>query len=815
MQPLESKGHLLFKLKLKGQDMFSNFFKVTLRSFLKSKLFAFINIIGLGLALACCIVAYLNYNFSSSFDDNHLNKDEIYQVSVKRQIQANEVPFNFAPMMLAQNLKEDVPGLKHVSRYNTGGITIKSGDRAFRRNIGYGDEDYFKMFTYPLKYGSIENFTDKSNIFLSESTAIALFGDKNALGESVEIVNNDGPNWFLTVGGVFEAIPENTLMQFQSFTIWENMYLLENQPRNDWRRFIAAVFVQTENEETVRQVPSLLDKYVGIQNEAREDFMISGFWVQSLDEAPVNQRDLNGSSMWQAMNPAAIVAPNIMAILILLLACFNFTNTAIAMSNKRLKEIGVRKTLGGSRNQLMLQFLGENLLLCFLALVVGIAFATWLVPEYSSMWDGLTIQLSFSEHPDLLFFLIAVLVGTALIAGGYPALYVSKFRPVSILRGTLKVNSSSILAKVLLSVQFMISVMALVSGFAFLQNAAYQKQLDQGYDDDRLLMIPLQDSQEMVQMKNLIASNPSIQEMAPTRHHIGWGAPTRPVKNKDQEFEVDIMDIGVEYINTVGIKVLSGRGFNKENEQIDRRSSVVVNERLAKQFGYSNPEAIIGETFILYDTIRYNVIGLVKDFFDAGLWDPIDPAMIRLFNEEEVNNLVVKVSSSQLNEINDYLEAKWPEVVSDRPYAGFVHQENILGEAEEVNANIVTIFMFLSIIAIILSAIGLFTLVSINILSRTKEIGVRKVLGASIVRITTLINRPFLTIVLIGSILGSTAGYYITDLLMDTIWTYHMNLGILTLVIPILSILLVSLVSVSSKVIGAARRNPVESLRYE
>ncbi len=815
MQPLESKGHLLFKLKLKGQDMFSNFFKVTLRSFLKSKLFAFINIIGLGLALACCIVAYLNYNFSSSFDDNHLNKDEIYQVSVKRQIQANEVPFNFAPMMLAQNLKEDVPGLKHVSRYNTGGITIKSGDRAFRRNIGYGDEDYFKMFTYPLKYGSIENFTDKSNIFLSESTAIALFGDKNALGESVEIVNNDGPNWFLTVGGVFEAIPENTLMQFQSFTIWENMYLLENQPRNDWRRFIAAVFVQTENEETVRQIPSLLDKYVGIQNEAREDFMISGFWVQSLDEAPVNQRDLNGSSMWQAMNPAAIVAPNIMAILILLLACFNFTNTAIAMSNKRLKEIGVRKTLGGSRNQLMLQFLGENLLLCFLALVVGIAFATWLVPEYSSMWDGLTIQLSFSEHPDLLFFLIAVLVGTALIAGGYPALYVSKFRPVSILRGTLKVNSSSILAKVLLSVQFMISVMALVSGFAFLQNAAYQKQLDQGYDDDRLLMIPLQDSQEMVQMKNLIASNPSIQEMAPTRHHIGWGSPTRPVKNKDQEFEVDIMDIGVEYINTVGIKVLSGRGFNKENEQIDRRSSVVVNERLAKQFGYSNPEAIIGETFILYDTIRYNVIGLVKDFFDAGLWDPIDPAMIRLFNEEEVNNLVVKVSSSQLNEINDYLEAKWPEVVSDRPYAGFVHQENILGEAEEVNANIVTIFMFLSIIAIILSAIGLFTLVSINILSRTKEIGVRKVLGASIVRITTLINRPFLTIVLIGSILGSTAGYYITDLLMDTIWTYHMNLGILTLVIPILSILLVSLVSVSSKVIGAARRNPVESLRYE
>ncbi len=795
--------------------MFSNFFKVTMRSFLKSKLFAFINIIGLGLALACCIIAYLNYNFSNSFDDNHLNKDEIYQLSVNRQIQANQVPFNFAPMMVAENLKEDVPGLKHVSRYNTGGIIIKSGDRAFTRNIGYGDEDYFEMFTYPLKYGSIENFSDKSNIFLSSETATALFGNKIALGEDLEIVNNDGPNWFLTVGGVFEPIPENTLMQFQTFTSWENSYLLGDQKRNDWRSFVAAVFVQTESEQTARNMPQLLDKYVGIQNEARKDFEISGFWVQSLDEAPVNQRDLNGSSLWQAMNPAAIVAPNVMAILILLLACFNFTNTAIAMSNKRLKEIGVRKTLGGSRNQLMFQFLGENLLLCFLALIVGIAFATWLVPEYSSMWDGLTIQLSFSEHPDLLIFLIAVLVGTAVIAGGYPALYVSRFRPVSILRGTLKVNSSSILAKVLLSVQFMISVMALVSGFAFLQNASYQKQLDQGYDDDQLLMIPMRDAQEMMQMQNLVSSNPLIQETAPTRHHIGWGAPTRSVKNKDQEFEVNIMDIGVDYMKTVGIQVLSGRGFNKDNQEIDRTSSVVVNQRMARQFGYTDPESIIGETFTLYDTVRYNVVGLVKDFFDAGLWDPIDPAMIRLFNEDEVNNLVIRVSSSQLNEIDDYLESKWPEVVNDRPYVGFVHQENILGEAKEVNGNIVTIFLFLSIIAIILSAIGLFTLVSINILSRTKEIGVRKVLGASILRITSLINRPFLIIVFIGSILGSTAGYFITDLLMDEIWTYHMDLGVLTLIIPILSILFVSLISVSTKVVGAAKRNPVESLRYE
>ncbi|MCO6360177.1 ABC transporter permease [Roseivirga pacifica] len=795
--------------------MFKNFLKVTLRSVLKSKVFAFINVIGLGLALACCIVAYLNYDFAKSFDDNHLNKDEIYMLSSNRQMQANEVPYNFAPAALANRLKEDVPGLKHVSRYNTDGITIKSGNRIFNRNIGFGDEDFFEMFTFPLKYGSIEHYNDISYIYLSNETAIALFGDVNPMGETVELVNNDGPNWIFKVGGVFEPIPENTLMQFQSFTNWENYVRIKGIKRNDWAQFVAAVYVQTTDASLAERIPGMMQKYIPIQNEARKDFELSSFWVQSMEEAPVNQRDLYGGWMWQAMNEAAIVAPNIMAILILLLACFNFTNTAIAMSNKRLKEIGVRKTLGGSREQLMLQFLAENLFLCLMALIVGLAVATWLVPAYSAMWPGLTIHLSFSQHPDLLFFLIAVLLGTALLAGGYPALYVSRFKPVSILRGTLKVNSSSILAKILLSIQFMISVLALVSGFAFLQNASYQENLDQGYEKEKLIMLPMADAAEMKQMRNTITSNPLIQETAPTRHHIGWGVPARPVKNKDQEFEVDIMDIGVDYMLASGMQVLAGRPFDKANQELDRTNSIVVNQKMARNFGYQNPEDVLGETFYLFDTIRYSVVGVVKDFFDAGLWDPIDPIMMRLFNEDEVSNLLVKVDASQITQVDDYLEATWPQVVDDRPYSGFIQEEGILGEAKEVNANIVTIFVFLSVIAIILSAIGLFTLVSINILSRTKEIGIRKVLGATVMRITTLINRPFLILVSVGAVLGSVAGYYLTQMLMDTIWTYHMDMNSLTFIVPIVSILLIALISISGKVVNAARQNPVKSLRYE
>jgi putative ABC transport system permease protein len=803
------------KSQQKVKVMFKNFFKVTLRSLFKSKLFVFVNIVGLGLALGCCIVAYLNYDFSTSFDDNHLNKGEIYQVSMRRQVQGNKVPYNFAPMMAVDAIKNEVAGLKAVTRYEGRGITIKRGSQVFNRNIAFADENYLDVFTYPLKYGIKENFKDRSKIMLSHETSIALFGDLNPVGETVEVINTTGPNYMFTVGGVFESIPENTLMQFQTLSVFENIYSMFNIDKTDWGVFIDAVFLQTENPAVANAVPNAINKYVELQNEKRPDFMISDFWVQTMAEAPENQRDLNGGGLWQAMNPAAIMAPNVMAILILLLACFNFTNTAIAMANKRLKEIGIRKTVGGSRGQLVFQFLGENLILCFLALIVGVAFATWLVPKYSDMWPGLTLVLALSKNPGLVLFLVLVLLATAFMAGGYPALFVSKFKPVSILRGTLKVGSSSILAKVLLAFQFLISVMALVSGFGFVQNARYQETLDQGYDKNNLIIIGMSNPQEVEQMRNAIAANPLIESVSPTNSHIGWGSAERPVKNGDTELEVEIFDFGPNYVETAGMQVLAGRSFTVDNAETDRVNSILVNEKMATSFGWT-PETVVGQEVILYDTIRYRVVGLVKDFYLNGLWDQIDPLMMRFRKTEEVNNLLVRTDPKNISAANKYLEETWSGIITDRPYNGYIQDQNVLGEAREVNGNIVKIFIFLSVIAVILSAVGLFTLVSINIQSRTKEIGIRKVLGASVPRITTIINRPFLIIVLIGAVLGASAGYFVTQqMLMPMIWTYYVELNFWSLFVPIIAILVISLISVSGKVINAARRNPVESLRYE
>ncbi|WP_323757744.1 ABC transporter permease [Roseivirga sp.] len=793
--------------------MFENFFKVTVRSLLKSKLFVFINIVGLGLALACCIVAFLNYEFATTFDKQHTNYDELYQVSVRIDQNGSQVPFGFAPMPLGTVIKSEIPSIERASRFERAGVTIKRDNNVFNRTMAFVDQDFMEMFTFPMLYGSAESYHELSTVLISDRAAIALFGRENAVGETIELVLTGKPNILLTVGGVFEEPGLKSTLQFQLVADFENFYRNFNVKKDDWSQFTDGLFIQSKDPAIVETAPALLQKYAAVQAEVKKDLPASGFWVQTMDEIAFNGRDLNGTNLGnEALHPAHILVPNIMAVLILLLACFNFTNTAIAMSNRRLKEIGIRKTVGGSRAQLVIQFLGENLVLCFLALLLGLLFSLWLVPKYSDMWPNMDVYLSLRNNPGMIIFLISSLVLTALLAGGYPAIFVSRFRPVAILRGNLKVGSSSILSKVLLGFQMLISVMALVFGFAFVQNSNFQEGLDLGYDREGILMVPLNNSNEAERFRAAVQTNPLIQESALTNGHVGWSSYQRPVKTEGNEGQVTILDIGLNYMETMGLKVVDGRSFTSENQETDKQSGIVINQKMASRFGWEEP---IGQQITMNDSLRYTVVGMVKDFYTFGLWAPIEPMILRLRDDKDLSMLITKVDPKKAGATMDYLESTWSEVIKDRPARVYSHEINVLGEARDVNKNIVTMFLFLALIAVVLSAIGLFTLVSINIQSRTKEIGIRKVLGASIARITTLINKPFLIIVGIASVLGGAVSVYFAGMLMGSIWTYHVTPGLISALIPILTIQLIALLSISGKVIKTAKRNPVESLRYE
>jgi ABC-type antimicrobial peptide transport system permease subunit len=500
-----------------------------------------------------------------------------------------------------------------------------------------------------------------------------------------------------------------------------------------------------------------------------------------------------------------------MAIFILLIACFNYANTSIATFSKRLKEIGLRKTFGGQRRQLVTQFMIETLIICTLALLVALILAEFLVPAFSNLWDYMKIELTFTRYLFFWIFLILLLLITGFIAGVYPAIYVSSFSPVNVLKGASPFRGAGKLSSVLLTLQFSISVMAIVIGLVLSKNAVYQNTLDLGYDRDKLIVVPL--ARELSNsFRNEILTNPKIIEAEGTQNHIGFGETRRPIKDAVKQLEVGIFDVGPGYASTMGLRLVAGCLFDKLREDADlANKSIVVNEKMVKDFGWKEP---VGMTVTLYDTTRYVVVGVVKDFYSNGLWQKVNPAMLRLSSNKNYGILAVRAESKDLPSVLDYLSLKWKSLNTNFIFEGR-YQEDTLQEGKEINNSILKVNVFLAVVATLLSLIGMYNLVSLDIIRRTKEIGIRKIQGAPVPLIMYLVSRKFLVVLVIASLIGCAGGYFIANKLMGSIWDYFVQIKAGVLILAASIMFAAALLTIIYKILKAALRNPVDSLRYE
>ncbi|MFT7034147.1 MAG: putative ABC transport system permease protein [Cyclobacteriaceae bacterium] len=791
--------------------MLRNFLKLTFRNLFKNRTFVIINIIGMGLSLACCVVAYLNYDFAVSFDRNHEHISKIYKIHSNKEVQGDKIPHGITPLALAPSLEGESSAIKMVSRYTGGGLIMQKGDNVLMKNFAFVDEDYFKMFSYPLKYGTAESLNEKGNVILSEKTASLYFDEENPVGKMIKLRNDDQEEKSFRVSGILEDIPENTSMQFDGLLSFENYFTIYDTENVNWKSFVAGTFIYVDDESNLASISGLLQKYVPIQNKARPDWLISDFELIPLTILGKVARDVRANWMWSAPHPASVIAPPIMALLLLLIACFNFTNTSIAISSKRLKEIGIRKVMGSNRNQLIAQFMGENLVLCIVSLIVGLAIAMWLVPAYSAMWEGMTLEFNLLKDSELILFLLGLLVFTALIAGAYPSIYISSYQPVNILRGSMKVGSSKKFSYSLLTAQYAFTVVALFASIAFSRNAVYQRSMDLGFDRQTILYTQVTEPNEAKLLKSALSNNPKVLSVGVSGQHIGMWTYSRTLSQQKFELEADMMSFGENYFETMNVKLLKGRLFDKQNEEYDKQNSIIINEKLVSEFGWQEP---IGQRLSVNDSTKLTVVGVVKNFYYNGFWSEIAPMGIRTANDDNLRFIVAKTNLSDVKEIRDFMESEMLAIAPDKPFDGD-YQDQLLKESKSVNDNIVIIFFFLGILAIILSAIGLFTLVSLDVHKRIKEIGVRKVLGASIPSLIHLINKHFLIMLAIASVLGTLAAYFIIDILISSIFTYYQEIDAITVVLPILIIFVISIFISSSRVLGSAKQNPVESLRYE
>jgi len=789
--------------------MIKNYLLITWRSMMKNKFFIFINVIGLSVAIACCVVAWFNREFDAEFDLHHAKAGSIYRVASVREFEGESTLYGFVPVPLGQVMK-NIPDVEKVVRMSWSYSNFKVDDNLFPGGLAYADPSFFEVFSFEMLAGNASDMHDKSRIFLSDEMALKLFGTVNAAGKQLTQVMGSQTKEFI-VGGVFRKQPENSSFAESAYTHYDNYFdEARDVVEDDWKNR-NTLFLLISDPGRVAAVSQEIQKYRENNNRVREDFIIQKYEVEPfIGMAHRDKEHDNWSQTKQASPPEAVISPIIMAVLVLLIACFNMTNTAIAISSRRLKEIGIRKVMGGMRSQLIIQFLGETAVICCIALFLGLFLGEVLLNGWNALWPYMKLTSHYFDDPAFLVFLIIILAFTALVAGGYPALYISHFEPVSILKGKMKFGGTNNFTRVLLALQYSISLVAIIFALAFYGNSIYQRDFDIGFDHNGIIIAYVENQGEYETYRNLLLENKDIISVAGSKHSIFSSRYNDPVKNGTKQQEVDIIDVGDDYLKTMGLTLAEGRDFQK-NSETDRKESIIVTEKFVKSFGWDHA---LGKEVIWMDTVKLYVIGVIKDVYTQGLWHEMEPLMIRYTSPDQYSHVIVNAPAGRITDVNSFMESRWKTIFPNRLYNGW-YLNTSMAEAVTVNNNIVKMFGFMGLIALVLSVTGLFTLVSLNIIKRMKEIGVRKVLGASIANITRIINTEFAIILIVASLLGTLASYWTVEKLMSGIWKYYQPATTGTFFLSVVVMLLLSVCAIAYKVYAAASMNPVKTLRDE
>lgn len=794
--------------------MIANYLLITLRSMMKNKVFIITNVFGMGIALAIAIVTYLAYQYDATFDAVHTKGQRLYRIGSVREFEGKQTRFGYAPYPMSEVAAKTIDDIERSSPYLPSHSNFKVGNDLFAANLSYVSPEFFEMFSFDFIAGNGTSLT-RSDVFISETVAIRLFASAgNAIGKTItQVYGNTLKDAKVTA--VFREQPMNSsfFKREGSAFMHEDNFLDEfsDVKRDDWRTS-STIFIQVNDQHRLESVEKQLQPFAANNNQVREDFQIKYFTLDSFSSLAHTDRDQNvQATTWSAPPVAAIIGSVIMSMLILLIACFNLTNTAIAISSSRLKEIGIRKVMGSLRIQLIIQFIGQTAVICVLALAVGLALSDFMVEGWNLMTNNnIHLEPNYLEIPGFIVFLIAVVLVTAILAGSYPAFYISKFKPVSILKGKVKFGGTNYFTRTLLGLQFAISLIAIVSSIAFMQNAQYQKNYDLGYEACGTVIASVNNEQEFETYRNALHQNPDITWIAGAKTGLFANRMHEPVKHQSSQAEVDIIEVGTEYLQTMDLRLLEGRNFIKDSDT-DFRESVIISSKMASLFNLQDP---IGKEIIWRDSLKLYVVGVIKDVYTQGLWREMDPLMIRCVKPSEYRQIVIATEPEKISGVNASMAKAWGAVFPNRLYNGYMLSSSLQAVAS-LNKSIMYGYGFLGLIAMILSATGLYSLLSLNIIKRTKEIGIRKIVGASVSHITRVVNTEFAIILVLSSILGSLASYNWCSIIMSSIWKYYQPVTTSTFVIAIGLMFTVSILTIARKLYCVATMNPIDTLKDE
>jgi putative ABC transport system permease protein len=785
--------------------MLKNYLKVILRNIRKHKGYSFINITGLAIGMACCLLISIWVLDELSYDRFHTNASLLYRVEEDQQYSGRVFHVTVTPHPLGPALVEEIPEIVDATRYVwSGGLLFRYGEKAFFEYlIRAVDPSFFQMFTFPFIKGDKNRALESAHsLVISEDIAEKYFGEKDPLGKVITVNNTHE----FKVDGVVKNVPHNSIFQFDALIPYAFLETI-GRTNLEFGNNSIGTYVQLSPNATMDQVNAKISGFIKAKvPDSVTDLTLKPFTSIHLHSYWGYEKDA-GAIQYVYMF-------SIIALFVLLIACINFMNLSTARSSNRAKEVGMRKVVGALKSHLIRQFYGESMVFAFIALILAVIIVTIMLPVFSNFADK-DLSWNVGGITAILIGLIAITFFTGLVAGSYPALFLSAFQPVKVIRGTLKSGTaSSWFRKILVVVQFSLSILLVIGTVVVYQQLTYMKNKRLGWDREQLVYIRLRDDVRKVYdtLKTELEKDPLVLNVTASSElpsYIGSNSSNFDWEGKDPNFTTLISNNSVDFdfIDTLKIEMKEGRSFSKQYSS-DATSGFIINEEVANLMGR---DSVVGESCMFFGR-KGTIIGVMKNWHYQPVRNKIEPLAIYIAPEWN-RVMLIRIPSGDISESIKSIEQVWKQVIPTYPFEYYFLDERFdqMYRAEE---SIGTLLKYFTVLAVFVACLGLFGLASFTSEQRTKEIGIRKVLGAKVSNITALLCREFFLLVILSNVIAWPVAYFLMKSWLQG-YAYRTSLSVFIFMAAMGIALLVALMSVSFQAIRAATANPVESLRYE
>ncbi|MEP1307490.1 MAG: ABC transporter permease [Balneola sp.] len=814
--------------------MFRNYLKITFRNLWKNKSYSFINIVGLAFGLASCIIILLYVNNELSYDKHHKNADRIARVVSFIDFSGSYLELATTSSPMGPTLKSDYADVEDMVRFRPRGeFLVRSNATNIKEtDVIFSDPSVFNVFTIPVLHGNAETaLLEPYTMALSQSKAMKYFGKENVVGESLLL---DGEHSY-KINAVYEDMPSTSHFNFEFLLSMETIADEANNGvwlSNNFRTYLllkeGTDFKSfEENFDAIKKTyiePQLIQFTGSNLEEFEEAGNSANYELQPLTDIHLHSDLIAEFKPNGNINYVFLFSG--LATFILILACINFMNLATARSVKRAKEVGIRKTLGSLRKQLVTQFFTESILLCILSFLIALLLVEFTLPFFSNL-SGTNLAADYFSDSSLIISIICTVLVTALLSGSYPAVMLSGFKPIKVLKGAFQQKEKSKFRSALVVFQFSVSLVVIIGLLVINKQLDFIQNQSLGFHKEQTVIIhdafTLHSNLE-VYKESLLDENEfksaTISSFLPVsgfsmNDQTFWPKGQDPVQGNNSSMQVWRVD--EDYIPTLGMEIMEGRNFSEGTETDE--NTVILNEATAQRFGFENP---IGETITTFtqnpdgsfdtENLReFKIIGIVKNFHFRSLKENISP--LGLFKGSSRGNVIFKIDTENASIALSKLENTWDEMAPGQPFSYSFLDDRFdqMYRSEKRVSNLVFAF---SVLIILIACLGLFGLSAYSAEQRTKEIGIRKVLGASVSGIVSLVSRDFIRLILISFLIAAPIGHFIMNQWLKE-FTYKTNIGFDVFLISGIGIVLIAAITVSWQSIKAALTNPVNSLKSE